>query len=80
MQLKKNCIPKISIIVACLNSQKTIEKTIKSIKRQKYNNLEVIIVDGGSTDNTINLIKLQNLPHVKIIYETDKGIADAWNK
>jgi glycosyltransferase involved in cell wall biosynthesis len=80
MQLKKNCIPKISIIVACLNSQKTIEKTIKSIKRQKYNNLEVIIVDGGSTDNTINLIKLQNLPHVKIISETDKGIADAWNK
>ena len=71
---------KISIIVASLNSEKTIEKTIASIKNQRYDNLEVIFVDGGSSDNTVNLIMMQNLPDVKIISESDKGIGDAWNK
>lgn len=71
---------KISIIVASLNSEKTIEKTIASIKNQRYDNLEVVFVDGGSLDNTINLIEMHNLPDVKIISESDKGIGDAWNK
>lgn len=48
---------KISIIIACLNSSKTIKKTIQSLKNQKYNNLEVIVIDGDSIDNTIQLIK-----------------------
>jgi glycosyltransferase involved in cell wall biosynthesis len=72
--------PKISIIVASLNSEKTIEKTISSIKNQKYGRLEVVVVDGGSTDDTINLIRTHNLLDIKIISEPDKGIGDAWNK
>jgi glycosyltransferase involved in cell wall biosynthesis len=71
---------KISIVVASLNSEKTIEKTIASIKNQRYDKLEVVFVDGGSLDNTINLIEMHNLPDVKIISESDKGIGDAWNK
>jgi glycosyltransferase involved in cell wall biosynthesis len=71
---------KISIIVASLNSEKTIGKSISSIKNQKYDNLEVIFIDGGSTDNTINLIGTHNLPDVKVMSEPDKGIGDAWNK
>jgi glycosyltransferase involved in cell wall biosynthesis len=71
---------KMSIIVACLNSEKTIETTILSIKKQEYDRLEVVIVDGGSTDATIDLIMKQNLKDIKIISEPDKGIGDAWNK
>ena len=71
---------KISVIVASLNSEKTIGKTIASIKNQKYDNLEVVFVDGGSSDNTINLIGMHNLPDVKIISESDNGIGDSWNK
>lgn len=72
--------PKISIIVASLNSEKTIEQTIISIKHQGYDRVEVVVVDGGSSDSTISLIRAQNLPDIKIISEPDKGIGDAWNK
>jgi glycosyltransferase involved in cell wall biosynthesis len=71
---------RISIIVACYNSSKTIKKTIQSLKNQKYSNYELIIVDGGSTDNTIELIKSFKISNIKIISALDKGIGDAWNK
>ena len=48
---------KISIIMVCLNSEKTIQKSIKSFNSQKYSNKELIVIDGGSTDKTINIIK-----------------------
>jgi len=71
---------KISIIVACYNSNKTIKKTIKSLENQRYSNYEAIIVDGGSTDNTVELIKSFKISNIKIISKPDKGIGDAWNK
>lgn len=82
MQVKmKN--PLITIITASYNSAKTIEKTIESICAQSYQNYQYVIVDGGSTDGTIEIIqsfecKFQN----KLVWisEKDKGIYDAWNK
>lgn len=72
--------PKISIIVACLNSEKTISKTLKSLQKQNINNLEVIIVDGGSTDNTLEILEKFDFDNIRIISEPDRGIGDAWNK
>lgn len=72
--------PDISIIVACLNSEKTIQKTLQSLQNQQINNFEVIIVDGGSTDNTLKIISKFNFPNIRIISEPDRGIGDAWNK
>ena len=52
---------KISIITICLNSQKTILSTLNSVINQSYKKIEHIIVDGGSTDKTISLIKKNKL-------------------
>jgi glycosyltransferase involved in cell wall biosynthesis len=49
-------LPKISIVMVVLNRDKTIEKAIKSVIDQQYPNLEFIIIDGGSTDNTVAII------------------------
>lgn len=74
---------KVSIITACFNAQDTIEETIKSILNQTYSNIEYIIVDGASTDNTIDIAK-QKLTGFKgelnIISEPDTGVYNAMNK
>lgn len=48
---------KVSIITPCLNSEKTIEDTIKSVVNQTYKNIEYIVVDGGSRDRTMEIVK-----------------------
>ncbi len=74
---------KVSIITPCLNSEKTIRDTIESVLNQTYRNIEYIIVDGGSTDNTVKIIK-EYLPkfhgRMKYISEKDTGIYNAMNK
>tara|TARA_X000000368_G_scaffold49457_1_gene35266 strand:- start:7418 stop:8164 length:747 start_codon:yes stop_codon:yes gene_type:complete len=70
---------KISIITISFNAKATIEKTLKSVANQSYNNIEHIIVDGGSKDNTIDICN--SFSHItKTISEPDKGIYDAFNK
>lgn len=70
---------KISIITISFNTESTIEKTLKSIEAQSHKNIEHIIIDGASTDNTIEIC--QQFPHIsKIISEPDKGVYDAFNK
>lgn len=74
---------KVSIITVCLNSEKHIEQTIKSVLNQTYKEIEYIIVDGMSTDNTLNIIqKYKPLfnGRLKVISEKDSGIYDAMNK
>jgi glycosyltransferase involved in cell wall biosynthesis len=71
---------KISIITVCLNSAKTIERAIFSVITQTYKNVEYIIIDGGSTDGTLNIIKRYASNISKWISEPDKGIYDAMNK
>lgn len=72
--------PTISIITVSFNSEKTIERTIKSVLGQGYSNLEYIIVDGDSTDNTCNIIKKYDDVVDRWISEPDEGISDAFNK
>lgn len=72
--------PKISIITISFNSENTIERTIKSVINQKYDNLEYIVIDGGSSDNTVNIIKEYSDHITKWVSEKDEGISDAFNK
>jgi glycosyltransferase involved in cell wall biosynthesis len=71
---------KISIITVAFNSQSTIKHTIESVKSQDYSNVEYIIIDGGSTDWTLEVLEYckENIDH--FISENDSGIYDAMNK
>jgi len=71
---------KVSIITVTLNSENTIENTILSVFSQSYKNFEYIIIDGGSTDNTIKLIEKYKKKVSRFISENDLGIYDAINK
>ena len=71
--------PKITFITATFNSEKTLEQTISSILDQTYHNIEYIIVDGGSTDRTIDIIKKYG-NRIRWISEPDNGICDAVGK
>ncbi|MDH6018063.1 glycosyltransferase family 2 protein [Vibrio splendidus] len=71
---------KVSIITATFNSSKTILDTLNSLNVQTYSDIEYIIIDGASSDNTISVIK-ENCDRVAmIVSEPDKGIYDALNK
>ncbi len=70
----------VSIITAVLNNKELIEYCIKSVINQTYQNIEYIIIDGGSTDGTIEVMKRYEDKITKWISEPDKGIYDALNK
>ena len=71
---------KISIITPTFNSEKYLERCIKSIQSQDYNSIEHIIVDGDSNDETINIIKKYQNNKTILVSEKDNGIWDAMNK
>ncbi|MEK7149424.1 MAG: glycosyltransferase family 2 protein [Patescibacteria group bacterium] len=71
---------KISIITVCYNSAKTIKQAIKSVLSQTYSNIEYIVIDGGSTDGTLEIINKYRDKIAKFVSEPDKGIYDAMNK
>jgi glycosyltransferase involved in cell wall biosynthesis len=71
---------KVSIITVTMNSEKYLSDCINSVRRQNYRDIEHIIIDGKSTDGTLNIIH-QNLNHISYwISETDRGMYDAINK
>ncbi len=70
----------ISLITVCYNSAHTLERTIESVASQSYENIEYIIVDGGSSDSTVDIIKSHHHVISQWQSEPDKGIYDAMNK
>lgn len=80
MMINKTRKPKISVITVVRNGMPFIEQTIKSVLSQEYQNIEYIVVDGGSADGTLDVVKLYGQNITKWISEKDSGIADAFNK
>jgi len=73
-------LPLISIVTIVYNDLSGLKKTVKSVIDQDYKNIEYIVIDGGSTDGTVQAIE-ENESHINYwISESDKGIADAFNK
>ena len=71
---------KVSIITVTYNSEKTIQKTIESVRNQSYKNVEHIFIDGISKDNTLNIINRNIDKNSVIVSEKDFGVYDAMNK
>jgi glycosyltransferase involved in cell wall biosynthesis len=72
--------PLVSVITATWNAAETLERTIASVQSQTYPAVEHVIVDGGSTDGTIDVLKERLRPHDFWISEKDDGISDAFNR
>jgi|ERR1700722_5999212 len=71
-------LPRISVVTPSFNGATTIRETIESVCRQNYPNLEHIVVDGGSKDGTLDIIR--EYPHIQWTSEKDQGHYDAMNK
>ncbi len=72
--------PKITVITVCYQAGKTLEQTIQSVLAQTYSDIEYLVIDGGSTDNTAQILSKYKSQVSKIVSEKDKGIYDAMNK
>ncbi|RFZ82223.1 glycosyltransferase [Mucilaginibacter terrenus] len=71
---------KITVVTVCFNAEDTVERTIKSVLVQRYQNIEYIIIDGASTDDTMAIVNRYS-EHISIVVsEPDGGIYDAMNK
>lgn len=68
----------VSVIIATLNAEKYLSNALESIAKQSYTNYEILIVDGGSTDNTLTIAR--SFSKVKIMSQQGKGLFDAWNE
>src|SRR4030067_3134955 len=79
--MAKQDLPLVSIITPSLNQGEFIEETILSVKNQTYENIEHIIVDGGSTDDTLNILKkYAGSYRMRWLSEPDNGMYQAINK
>jgi glycosyltransferase len=73
-------VTKISILTVCYNSGKTIGDTLRSVAAQSYPDIEHIIVDGASKDDTLEVVKREGGHVSRVVSEPDKGLYDAYNK
>ena len=70
----------LSIIIATFNAEKVLKRCLDSIIEQKTDDIEVLIIDGGSTDSTMNIVKSYGNSIDYFLSEKDQGIYDAWNR
>lgn len=75
-----NLQPKFSIITITFNAAGVLKPTLQSVFAQTYKNYEYILVDGASTDNTVEIAKASGIEFAHIVSEPDKGLYDAMNK
>jgi len=80
MGVSSSVKPKVSVITVCFNSESTIRDTIESVRGQRYENIEHIIVDGGSSDGTMDVVSEYADSLGGVVSEPDKGLYDAMNK
>ena len=80
MRRQENNSPQVSIITINLNNGNELENTLLSVHNQTYKNFEYIIIDGGSSDNSLNVITTNSDKITLYISEPDNGIYDAMNK
>jgi glycosyltransferase involved in cell wall biosynthesis len=73
-------MPLVTVITAVMNAVETIKDCVESVARQEYPNIEHIVLDGGSTDGTLNVLRQYDDRIALWRSETDAGIYDAWNK
>lgn len=73
-------LPRITLVTASLNAEKTIERTLQAIEAQAYSNLQMICVDGNSSDNTPAIIERYRHVVSHVIREKDRNVAEAINK
>lgn len=78
--MKKDSGPLISVIIAARNCAHCLPEALNSLFAQQYANFEIIIIDGGSTDGTVDIIRQAEKKISSWVSEPDKGIADAFNK
>ncbi len=72
--------PKFSIITVTYNAASVIEPTLQSILAQSYRNIEFLLIDGGSSDNTVEVVKKSGVEIAVLVSERDEGLYDAMNK
>src|SRR5436305_2231797 len=71
-------LPSITVITPCLNARDTLEETLASVRSQHYPDVEHLVVDGGSTDGTLDV--LEGAEGIRYVSEPDRGLSDAMNK
>lgn len=76
----KGGMPKVTVVTVCYNAGAALLETIQSVAAQSYQNLEYVVVDGASTDQTTDILKEHGAKISKVISEPDNGIYDAMNK
>lgn len=76
----ENSLPLISVVIAVYNGKATLQQCLDSVTQQTYAHIELMVIDGGSTDGTVDLIRANAQKITYWISEPDRGIYNAWNK